>query len=126
MQFCTRWFMYPYFLVPPLNCLLPVGCPGLFLQGVLQYMPACYPGLLMRAELRYLHNTCDSPVRSVTALALPGLTSRVQRNTCLGHNEVRLTRQTDLQQSKASQQQHENLQQQLCCACMAASAQQAP
>eukprot|EP00878_Enallax_costatus_P015074 GHUV01015784.1.p1 GENE.GHUV01015784.1~~GHUV01015784.1.p1 ORF type:complete len:434 (+),score=93.64 GHUV01015784.1:211-1512(+) len=31
--------------------------------GVLPHMKACYPGLLMRAELNYLHRTCNQPAR---------------------------------------------------------------
>ncbi|WIA38673.1 hypothetical protein OEZ86_001979 [Tetradesmus obliquus] len=31
--------------------------------GVLQHMAACYPGLLMQSELRYLHSTCHTPER---------------------------------------------------------------
>ncbi|KAF6254118.1 phosphoglycerate kinase [Scenedesmus sp. NREL 46B-D3] len=31
--------------------------------GVLPHMAACYPGLLMQAELRYLHSTCNTPER---------------------------------------------------------------
>jgi hypothetical protein len=32
-------------------------------QGVLPHMAACYPGLLMQAELRFLHKACNSPQR---------------------------------------------------------------
>jgi len=51
-------------------CLL--GVLACVAQGVLQHIPACYPGLLMRAELQYLHNTCDMPHRSVPVLFLRG------------------------------------------------------
>jgi hypothetical protein len=36
--------------------------PG-YTQGILNHVPECYPGLLLRSELQYLHTVCNSPVR---------------------------------------------------------------
>lgn len=38
------------------------------MQGVLQHMTACYPGLLLQSELRYLHSTFHTPDRCAVGL----------------------------------------------------------